>query len=189
MEKTVALLLADGFEEGEAIVIMDVLNRLQIKVDLLACQSSPALVGYWGLPIRTDSLLNNHLNDLYDAVVLPGGPQGARSLGANPQVVDFIKRHQVADKWICSICSAGAHVLAANHLLQGKRYVCSGDNYKLYTDGYYVDQPIVEDGKILTGKGLGVAFEFAFAVGAKLIDPAIAQAQAEHIYFDHWKAS
>lgn len=189
MEKTVALLLTDGFEEGEAIIVMDVLRRLQIKVELLACQLSTAVVGYWGLPIQTDSLLSSRMTNTYDAVVSPGGPQGARNLGGNPDVIEFIKRHQAADKWICSICSSGAHVLAANHLLQGKRYVCSGENYKLYSDGCYVDQAIVEEGKILTGKGLGVAFEFAFAVGAKLIDPAIVQSQAEHIYFDRWKAS
>lgn len=183
MQKKVALLLAQGFEEAEAMIVVDVLRRLKIQVDMLACHSELALVGYWGIPVQADALFSEHQEDIYDAIVLPGGPQGARNLGSNPAVIEFIKRHQKADKWICSICSAGAHVLSANNLLEGKRYVCSGDNYKLYTDGCYVDQNIVEDGKVITGKGLGVAFEFSFAVGSKLVDSDTVKNLSSHIYF------
>lgn len=187
MKKKVALLLAQGFEEGEAIVVVDILRRLDIQVDLLACQDEREVIGYFKVPVKADVLLSENQHDLYDAVILPGGPQGARNLGASTAVIDFIKMHQAADKLICTICSAGAHVLAANNLLQGKDYVCSGDNYKLYADGHYVDQKIVKTGNLLTGKGLGVVFEFAFSVAAELIDPKIAQEQCEHIYFDHWR--
>lgn len=185
MRKKVAMLLAQGFEEAEAVVIIDVLRRLDIEVEILACQDDLALKGYWGIQLSADALLSDRKSRTYDALVLPGGPAGARNLGRSADVIEIVKAHQAADRWICTICSAGAHVLAANKLLQGRRYVCSGDNFKLYADGCYVDEPIVEDGKILICKGLGLAFEFAFAVGAKLIGADVAQAQAEHIYFDH----
>lgn len=182
MHKKAALLLAPGFEEAEALIVVDILRRLKVEVDMLACQPSLDLTGYWGISVRADAPLEACAEALYDAVILPGGPQGARNLGANPAVLEFIRRQQAAQGWICSICSAGAHVLAANGLLQGRQYVCSGDAYKLYADGEYRDQPIVEDGRFLTGKGLGYAFEFALAIGVRLKGPEIVRELAGHIY-------
>lgn len=187
MEKKAALLLAAGFEEAEAIVVVDILRRLKIQVDLLACQDDKEVLSYHSIPMKADALLAEHFGDCYDAVILPGGPQGARNLGASAQVVQFVKRHQDAGKLIGAICSAGAHVLAANNLLQGRRYVCSGDNHRLYPDGNYVPEKIVRDGNVLSGRGLGVVFDFAFALAAQLIDPKLVAEQAEHIYFEHWR--
>lgn len=187
MEKKVALLLAPGFEEAEAIVVVDILRRLKIRVDLLACQDEREVSSFHAIPIKADALLAEHAGELYDAVILPGGPQGARNLGASAQVVAFVKNHQDAGKLICPICSAGAHVLAANALLQGRRYTCSGDNHTLYADGQFVPEKIVRDGNVLSGRGLGVVFEFALAIGAELVGAELAEDKAEHIYFDHWR--
>lgn len=181
MSRKVAVLLAQGFEEAEAIVTIDILRRLGIEVEILACQGERMVLGYKGIQLLADALLAERQAHLYDAIILPGGPQGARNLGKNDQVTAFVKAHQAADHWVCAICSAGAHVLAANHLLQGKRYVCSGENYKLYADGCHVDAPIVEDGKLLTCKGLGLVFEFAFAVGSRLGKADLARTEGEHI--------
>lgn len=182
MSKKVAVLLAQGFEEAESVVTIDILRRLGIEVEILACQDDSMVLGYKGIQLLADALLAERQAHLYDAIILPGGPQGARNLGGNSEVLTFVKAHQVAERWICAICSAGAHVLAANNLLQGKRYVCSGENYKLYTDGCYVNAPIVEDGKLLTCKGLGLVFEFAFAIGSRLGKVDLAQTEYEHIY-------
>lgn len=183
--KHVALLLAQGFEPAEAIIVVDVLRRLGIAVDLLACQGDLEVLSYFDIRMKADALLADNAARLYDAVICPGGPQGARNLGANVQVVDFLKAHLAAERLVCTICSAGAHVLAANGLLEGKRYVCSGENHTLYGDGKYVDEKVVKHGNILTGKGLGTAFEFALALGTLLVDPQIVANKAEHIYFDY----
>ena len=184
MSKKVAVLLAQGFEEAEAIVTIDILRRLGIEVEILACQDPRMVLGYKGIQLLADALLAERQTHLYDAIILPGGPQGARNLGKNGEVLAFVQAHQAADRWICAICSAGAHVLAANNLLQGKRYVCSGENHTLYADGCYVDAPIVEDGKILTCKGLGLVFEFALAIGSRLGEVDLARTVGEHIYLD-----
>ena len=72
--KRVAVLLASGFEEAEAIVTIDILRRLNIDVDTLACAESRAVVSYHNVPMVTDYTLAGQQERLYDAVVLPGGP-------------------------------------------------------------------------------------------------------------------
>ncbi len=119
--KKVAVLLAPGFEEAEAIVTLDILRRLHIDVE---------------------------------------------------------------GKLICPICSAAARVLGAHGLLKGRRYVCSGDLWKAVPEGVYVDAPVVEDGNLISGKGLGHVFDFALTLSARLLgDDAPVREQAEHIYY------
>lgn len=76
----VAVLLAPGFEEAEAIITIDILRRLQIEVETLACAASRAVVSYHNIPMVADSTLTERINTLYDAVVLPGGRRAASIL-------------------------------------------------------------------------------------------------------------
>ncbi|ECG8589240.1 DJ-1/PfpI family protein [Salmonella enterica subsp. salamae] len=182
--KKVAVLLAPGFEEAEAIVTIDILRRLHIDVETLACAESRAVVSYHSIPMVADSTLNERDEALYDAVVLPGGPQGSVNLAANPAVIAFIARHDAAGKFICPICSAAARVLGDHGLLQGRRYVCSGNLWEAIEDGVYVDAPVVEDGNLISGKGLGHAFDFALTLAARLLeDDTPVREHAGHIYY------
>ncbi|MEG2040101.1 MAG: DJ-1/PfpI family protein [Hafnia sp.] len=188
MSKKVAVLLAKGFEEAEAIMTIDVLRRLNISVTMLACQDMLEITSYHNIRMFADALLERNMDETFDAVVIPGGPEGTVNLAANPLVVEFIRRHDEAGKWICPICSAAARVLGGNHLLKGRRYTCSGELYQDVKDGIYVDEKIVEDGNLLSGKGLGVAFDFAFHLGWKLTgDSANVDFQVDHIYYDFWR--
>lgn len=188
MSKKVAVLLAKGFEEAEAIMTIDVLRRLNISVTTLACQDMLEITSYHNIRMFADALLERNMDDTFDAVVIPGGPEGTVNLAANPLVVEFIRRHDEAGKWICPICSAAARVLGGNNLLKGRRYTCSGELYQDVKDGIYVDEKIVEDGNLLSGKGLGVAFDFAFHLGWKLTgDSANVDFQVDHIYYDFWR--
>ena len=188
MSKKVAVLLAKGFEEAEAIMTIDVLRRLNISVTTLACQDMLEITSYHNIRMFADALLERNMDETFDAVVIPGGPEGTVNLAANPLVVEFIRRHDEAGKWICPICSAAARVLGGNHLLKGRRYTCSGELYQDVKDGIYVDEKIVEDGNLLSGKGLGVSFDFAFHLGWKLTgDSANVDFQVDHIYYDFWR--
>lgn len=182
--KKVAVLLADGFEEAEAIVTIDILRRLNIEVETLACAESRAVVSYHAIPMVADATLEERLNVRYDAVVLPGGPQGSVNLAASEEVVAFVIAHDDAGKLICPVCSAAARVLGKHGLLKGRRYVCSGDLWQSISDGEYIDAPVVEDGNLISGKGLGLIFDFAFTVAARLQgDDAPAREHADHIYY------
>src|SRR5471030_3103261 len=129
-KKQVALLLADGFEEGEAVIVLDILERLDVSVTTLACQPNQTLRSYHGIQMQANELLSTQGDRLFDAVVMPGGPEGSMALAASRDVVEFVRRHDDAGKLICPLCSAAARVLGGNNLLKGRRYVCSGDLYK-----------------------------------------------------------
>jgi len=186
IEKHVAVLLADGFEEGEAVVFIDIMRRLDIKVDVLSCMETTALETYFETRISADYTLAEKQAQTYDAIMMPGGPKGTDNLSANTMVIDFIKRHMKEDKYICALCSSGAKVLAAHNLLGKHKYTTGGGLHKKFTDGQFVDKKVIVDGQFISGKGLGVSFDFAFTV-AKIVladNPEKVYWQADHIYLD-----
>ncbi|WP_094752391.1 DJ-1 family glyoxalase III [Psychromonas sp. CD1] len=195
LKKRVAVLLADGFEEAEAVVFIDIMRRLDIDVDVLSCMETVMLNSYFETRITADKTLHSCMNETYDAVMMPGGPVGTDNLSANVEVISFLKKHIQQNKYICALCSSGAKVLAAHGLLKGKNYTTGDGLSDKFSDGNYQQEKVVIDGNIVTGRGLGVSFEFAFSVAKLLLgderDPKRNKNkvdwQAEHIYFDHWK--
>ncbi|KGD69943.1 thiamine biosynthesis protein ThiJ (plasmid) [Pantoea agglomerans] len=182
MDKNVALLLAPGFEEAEAIITLDILSRLGVQVTILACQPYREVNSYHHVKVVADELLEANRDRLFDAVIVPGGPDGSKNLAANAAVIDFIRRHDEAGRLVCPICSAAARVLAPQGLLRGRRYVSSGTSSEGVTDGVYVNASVVKDGNLLSGQDLGAAFDFAFAIAFILTGEAdSATEQAEHI--------
>lgn len=189
--KRVAVLLADGFEEGEAVVFIDIMRRLDIHVDVLSCMATTKLATYFGTRIEADATLDENSDVLYDAVMMPGGPKGTDNLFSSQIVYVFLTRHIANNKLICALCSSGAKVLAAHHLLQHHHYTCGSGLEKKFSDGVFVDNKVVVDGQFISGKGLGVSFEFAFTVASHLLSDSQSKVdwQAQHIYFDHWPLS
>lgn len=188
MNKKIAVLLADGFEEGEAVVFIDLMRRLQFDVDVISCRSEKKVDSYYGTRIEADHTLDEIYHQSYDAIMMPGGPQGTANLASKMRVVWFIQRHIEEGKKICALCSSGAKVLAAHGML-GKTTYSTGDGLsKNYNDGVYVDKKVVVDGQFITAKGLGVVFEFSLTAAVE-IDPEKLErvkGMAEHIYFEYW---
>ena len=87
--KSVAVLLAPGFEEGEAIVTIDILRRLNITVQTIACGESREVVSYHAISMVADSTLKASFDCTVDAVVLPGGPEGSVNLAKSAEVIAF----------------------------------------------------------------------------------------------------
>lgn len=184
MTKHAALLMVSGFEEAEAIIIIDILDRLGVKVTTLSCESDQYMKSYHNVTVYVETYLSDKLDEIFDAVIIPGGPQATEKLAENPTVIQFIDRHDRAGKLICPICSAAAKVLAPHGLLKGRNYVCSGTLFEGVTDGVYVDAPVVRDGNLISGQGLGVAFDFAFNLALILTDERErVYRHARHIYY------
>lgn len=186
MSPKVAILLADGFEEAEAIIIFNALARVKINVEFVSCQNRFSVISYHEIEIKTHKLLVDVKDEVYDAIVLPGGPDGTVNLSNNPDVMELIKRHDNAGKLICPICSAAVKVLGKNKLLKRRKYTCSGDLYHMPNDGEFIDEDVVIDQNLVSGKGLGIAFKFSFILAEKLnIDSKKVRFQAEHIYVNY----
>lgn len=169
-----AVLLIDGFEETEAITVIDVLRRAELKVDVLGVEKK-RVVGSHHIAVEADALLADHAGDRYQAVVLPGGMPGAARLRDHDGVQAFLKAHHAAGRTIAAIC-AGPIALGKAGVLQGKRATCY-PGYEEQLTGANVQRatPVVKDGNVVTSRGPGTALAFALALVEELKDAATAQ--------------
>lgn len=165
----VMILLADGFEELEALAPLDVLRRLEVETVLVGV-SGKTVRGAHGVELTAERTLNQLKNETPDMVVLPGGMPGAANLEANPMVKALIKRTAEAGKYLAAICAAPM-VLGKAGLLRGKR-ACCYPGFECDLEGAEVcrDARVVTDGNIITARGPGAAAEFAFELGRIMKD-------------------
>jgi len=153
--------LAQGCEELEAVTIIDLLRRADIKVVTASLDNEPVRASR-GTVLIADTTLDKALEDDYDMVVLPGGLPGADHLNSDPRIIKLIDEMAADNKYTAAICAA-PKVLASAGVLSGRRATSfPGILEKLdlpNTD--IVDQPVVIDGKVVTSRGPGTAMDFA----------------------------
>jgi 4-methyl-5(b-hydroxyethyl)-thiazole monophosphate biosynthesis len=163
--KTALLLIAEGFEETEAVTICDVLRRGQIKVTM-AGLGGTLMCGAHDIVIQTDVMLADIGDTLYDAVILPGGLGGTENLLASTATTELLKRHAVAGKLVSAICAA-PWVLDQAELLTGRTAtIYPGMEGKI--NGTCSGSTVVQDGNIITSKGPATAMEFGLALVGEL---------------------
>ncbi|PIU39866.1 MAG: DJ-1 family protein, partial [Candidatus Omnitrophica bacterium CG07_land_8_20_14_0_80_50_8] len=122
MKKTALIVLADGFEEIEAVTPIDVLRRAGIEV-IVAGVGKREVTGAHDITVETDLMLEQY-QGIPDAVVLPGGMPGAANLNQSEALKDLLQKMKRAGKIIAAICASPAVVLAPNGILEGKKATC-----------------------------------------------------------------
>jgi 4-methyl-5(b-hydroxyethyl)-thiazole monophosphate biosynthesis len=168
MADSVYILLAEGFEEIEAVTPADILRRLGLNV-LLIGVSSKQVKGSHGIEITSDATLNKVKNEIPAALILPGGMPGAKNLDSNADVRNLILKTSAGDKIIAAICAAPM-VIGRLGLLNGKNAVCFPGFEEYLTGAKILNDSVVRDGNIITAKGPGAAAAFGFEIGAALKD-------------------
>ena len=164
--KSALVVFADGFEEIEALGVVDVLRRLGVNVTTAALNWKRA-TGSHGVEVNTDASLGEACMGDYDVVVLPGGMPGASNLAADEQVKDLLARTAERGAVIAAICAA-PFILAEHGLLQGKKFTMYPGFDERLGGLRYEDAPALTDGNIITGTGPGLFFDFACAIAEKL---------------------
>lgn len=175
MSKRALIVLADGFEDIEAVAPIDVLNRAGIEVVIAGLQNRPIKAAY-GITIVPHTSIDD-VKELFDCLIFPGGRKNAESLAASRRVTEIARKHFESDKFVAAICAAPSHVLAeAAGVLKGRR--ATGDpgfNDRLSAAGAIVtNEQVTVDGNIITGRGPGAAMLFALMLAEKLADKEIA---------------
>lgn len=169
--------LAEGFEELEAVTIVDLLRRA--GVDVVSAGLSPGPVkASRGTVIVPDATLDEALTQDWDMVVLPGGMPGAKHLNEDPRIKALLRKMAESGKFTGAICAAPM-VLAEAGLLSGKRatsYPGFVDRMNL-PDVTYVNEAVVQDGKVITSRGPGTAMDFALT----LIEALVGRARREDV--------
>ena len=166
--KNAILVLANGFEEIEAIAVFDILERAGVKVTM-AGLSEKEVISARKMHILTDITLSQ-VSNKFDAIVLPGGGEGAKNLSKSVELLDLIKSMHQDNKVIAAICASPALVLAPTGILSGKKITCYPDmKSNLPQDVLFEDKDIVIDGNIITSKGPGTAITFGLKLAEILI--------------------
>jgi 4-methyl-5(b-hydroxyethyl)-thiazole monophosphate biosynthesis len=150
--------LAEGFEEIEAVTVIDVLRRAGIEVVVAGLTAGP-LKASRGVVVVPDVLLDDVVDQPFDMVVLPGGMPGAKTLGADARVRKVVERTRDRQRWVAAICAAPAMVLEPAGLL--KDVPATGHPSMRDKLSAYTDQRVVTSGRMVTSQGPGTAMEFA----------------------------
>jgi 4-methyl-5(b-hydroxyethyl)-thiazole monophosphate biosynthesis len=167
MKKRIAVHLAEGFEEIEAVTIIDVLRRADLEVLVVSVTGKPEVTGAHNLRIITDVQFEELDYQQVDMIVLPGGMPGATNLNAHSGLKEQIKKFDAEQKQLAAICAAPL-VYGNLGILNGKQAVCY-PGFEKYLSGAEVQNiPVVESGNIITGRGVGAALKFALKIVEKL---------------------
>ena len=169
--------LTDGFEEMEAVTLIDVLRRGGVHVVTAALAPNLEVEGAHGMILRADALFAEVSPAEYDALVLPGGP-GVEHMRRNEALLDRVRRQKAEGRLLAAICAAPLVLVEAGVLEPGQRVTC----YPTCADGLdrpCAGVPVVEDGRLITGQAPGAALAFALAVLRALKGEAIAEQVAD----------
>ncbi len=159
----ISIFLADGFEEIEAVVTIDVLRRSGARVQTVSIMNHLAVVGSHDIRIQADALFFEADFDDATMLVLPGGGKGTENLLAYRGLKDLLTQKAGSGTWLAAICAA-PKVLARHGLLQGKQAtIYDGMQSELTENGatYTAGKDVVADVGIVTSRGPGTALPFA----------------------------
>jgi len=152
--------LADGFEEIEAVTVIDILRRAGIETVTAAINDNP-VKGSHGIFVTADMLLDENIH--FEAIVLPGGMPGSANLKKDTRILRMIKRIGNSGGLTAAICAAPI-VLSEAGILNKKKFTCYPGYEDEITEGIHVLDKIVTDGSIITGMGAGCAPLFALTI-------------------------
>ena len=174
------ILLAEGFEEVEALATADVLIRSGVEVKLVSVSGTGTVTGSHGIAVGADACFDSP--DHYDtarfgdadAVILPGGKLGTDNLGASRAAVEMTGAYNAAGRYVCAICAAPS-VLGANGILDGHEATCFPGFETKLGNAKYTDSPVIVSGNVITGRSMGTAIDFGLAIAEKLAGREAAQ--------------
>jgi 4-methyl-5(b-hydroxyethyl)-thiazole monophosphate biosynthesis len=170
----VVVFFATGYEEIEALAVVDVLRRAEVEV-IMAGVEGKIVKSARDIGIEMDALVSEVDMTQVDMIVLPGGGKGVENLEKSEEVKMIIKDFKTQGKYIGAICAAPS-LLGKMGILKGHRATCY-PGFEKYLEEAYVNEEIVQSEKIITGVGAGVSLQF----GLKLLEVLKGQEISEKI--------
>ncbi len=181
----VAIFLADGFEEIEALTVVDILRRAQIDIDMVSITGKREVVGTHDIGVIADKLFEEVDFSSVDMLVLPGGMPGTNHLLDHEGLDQFLVDFNEQGKSLAAICAAPM-VLGKKGLLKGKDATCFPGFEDDLIGAKHLDQDVVVDGNVITSKGMGTAIDFSLAIIKSIKNDEEASKMAETIQYRHY---
>lgn len=154
--------LADGLEEIEAITNIDVLRRAGTEV-ITAGLNDLEVTGAHDIVIKADRLIDEVRAEEFDGIILPGGMPGSTNLRNNDKVIKLVQKLNTDGKLVAAICAAPIALEKAGVIRNRKATSYPGFDREMVSCDY-LEERVVVDGNLITGRGPGVALEFAITV-------------------------
>jgi 4-methyl-5(b-hydroxyethyl)-thiazole monophosphate biosynthesis len=164
MKKQVVVLLAPGFEEIEAITVVNILRRAGIHVVIAGTVEGP-ITAARGVRILADISIDQAIENEFDMVVLPGGSEGAENLGKDTRVKRVLEKAIQREKFVAAICAAPSLLTG---FLAGRKATSHPCVKSVMQGVTYTEERVCVDGRFITSRSPGTAMEFAFELVSQL---------------------
>lgn len=178
----IAICMADGCEEIEALTVVDILRRAGITIDMLSINDTLTVTGSHAIEFKADKLITEVTTDDYDGIVLPGGMPGTTNLENNTYIQNGVKTFAKEGKLVAAICAAPS-ILGRNGVAAGKKVTSYPGFDGAFKRANYIEEAVVVDGNLITSRGMGTAIDFALAILEYLRDKNEAVEMAEKIIY------
>lgn len=178
--KKASVIIAPGFEEGEALTIIDIIRRAGIPCDSVGL-TEPVVTGAHNITMKCDAVLSMDTCDS-DMVVLPGGIPGATNLRDSDLLMEVIRKMNSEGKYVCAMCAAPIALERAG-VLEGKKFTAYVGYDEKIKAGTFLEDEVVTDGNVVTSRGPATAYAFAYEL-AGLLGGDVEAVQKRMLY-DH----
>ncbi len=156
------ILLAEGFEEIEALTQTDVLRRANIDV-LNVGVTGMEVTGAHNITVKADISIKEAAGKIPDGIILPGGIPGTPNIAKSDMAVELIKKVNEKGGMVAAICAAPS-ILGEMGLLEGKKAICYPGFEDKLKGAEITKKSVVKDGNIITSRGAGTAMDMALAI-------------------------
>ncbi|WP_283171165.1 DJ-1 family glyoxalase III [Curtanaerobium respiraculi] len=161
------IIFADGFEECEGLLFVDVLRRAEIPITTVSISDSLTVHSLHDVDVKADALLKDVKPEDFDVCIVPGGFIGMDNLKASAETREFVQAFDKQDKPIAAVCS-GPAVLKSYGVGEGHKVTSHFSVKEEIAPTDFVDQSVVEDGKLITGNGMAASIPAALALVEKM---------------------
>lgn len=161
--KRIAIFFAEGYEEIEALTVVDICRRCGLVIDMVSITEERQVKGAHGIVVEMDRTFSQADFGIYDMLVLPGGGEGTKRLEAHEGLMEQITAFYKAEKYIAAICAAPS-IFGHKGLLKGRK-ACSYPSFESHLEGAQVTAgPVEISGHVITSRGMGTSIPFALAI-------------------------
>lgn len=178
-----AVFLAEGFEEIEALTVVDICRRCGLQADMVSVTGTNAVKSSHGVSVQADRLFSEVDFGEYEMLVLPGGMPGTKNLEAHEGLMEQVENFYRSGKYIAAICAAPS-IFGHRGFLKG-RNACSFPGFESHLEGAAVTAgPVEISDHVVTSRGMGTAIDFALAIAGIFCGEEKAKAMAETIVYN-----
>lgn len=176
----IAIFFAEGYEEIEALAVVDVCRRLKLEIDMVSITGEKTVQGSHGIFVGMDKIFEEITCADYDMLVLPGGMPGTKNLEAFEPLMAQIDAFFEGGRYIGAICAAPS-IFGHRGILKGRK-ACCFPGFESHLEGAEVTSgPVEIDGNVVTSRGMGTAIDFGLAIAGLFTDKEKVDALAKSI--------